>query len=218
MEAGFWHERWVSEQIGFHQEQINPWLQRFWPTLGVPAGSTVFVPLCGKSRDMLWLAEQDFRVLGVEVSPLAVEAFFAEHGLRAAREQRGNFQVWRSDAITLWQGDYFELAAPDLADVAAVFDRAALVALPGAMRADYVAQLLAVCPPRVTQLLVTLDYPQGEMDGPPFAVGEAEVRRRYEPHARVERLWSEDVWRANPRFAERGLSALTENVYRIDPG
>ena len=79
MDAGFWHQRWVSEQIGFHQEQINPYLQRFWPALALQPGNTVFVPLCGKSRDMLWLAEQGFGVLGVEVSPLAVEAFFAEN-------------------------------------------------------------------------------------------------------------------------------------------
>ncbi|UCE88173.1 MAG: thiopurine S-methyltransferase [Pseudomonadota bacterium] len=215
MDAGFWHQRWVSEQIGFHQEQINPYLQRFWPALGLRAGTTVFVPLCGKSRDMLWLAEQGFGVLGVEVSPLAVEAFFAENEMCAVREERGAFEVWCGGAISIWQGDYFDLAVDDLAGVGAVFDRAALVAMPGSLQGAYVEHLFAICPPGMRQLLVTLEYPQAEMDGPPFSVGEAVVRRLYEPHAAVQRLLTEDVWSANPRFAQRGLSALNENVYGI---
>lgn len=168
MKAEFWLERWQRNEIGFHQGEINAHLQEFWGGLQLPAGSEVFVPLCGKSRDLLWLRAQGHRVLGVELSPLAVEDFFLENELKPQVRSHGIFDSWSCDGVTLLCGDFFELEAADLKGVAAVYDRASLVALPPEMRERYAQHLHRILPARVPMLLVTMDYPQAEMSGPPF--------------------------------------------------
>lgn len=215
MDPDFWHARWRNHEIGFHQDEINLHLQRFWAQTGAAAGSTVFVPLCGKSRDLLWLREQGHPVLGVEISPLAVEAFFQENGLAAARSQQGAFTRWEYEGLAILCGDFFALRPADLAEVGASYDRASLIALPPAMRQRYGEQFARLLPAATPTLLVTLEYPQAEMDGPPFSVGEEEVRALYEPQRQVTRLYQQSILAENPRFQARGLTRLEEKAYRI---
>ena len=134
MQPDFWHKRWQSNQIGFHLPEVNPYLQRFWPQLGVEEGARVLVPLCGKSLDLLWLAHQGHEVLGIELSEKAVEEFFDEHHFDPNVSEQGPFKVYRAGSIELWCGDFFELTAGDVADCTALYDRAALIALPPPMR------------------------------------------------------------------------------------
>lgn len=215
MEADFWLQRWRENQIGFHQTRTTPSLERYWSTLELPRGSRVFVPLAGKSLDLLWLAAQGHRVLGVELSALAVGQFFAENGLTpTVRESRcGRHHV--AGPIELIQGDAFVLDESTLADCSGVYDRAALIALPPATRARYAGELYARLPPRCRGLLITLEYPQPQKKGPPFSVEEDEVRALYEPRWHVERLERRDVLAEEPRFVAEGLSALTSVVYRL---
>lgn len=215
MEPNFWLQRWRENQIGFHQKRTTPLLERYWRALDLPRGSRVFVPLAGKSLDLLWLAAQGHRVLGVELSALAVEQFFADNGLTPAmrESQYGRHHV--AGAIELIHGDAFALDEAALADCGGVYDRAALVALPPAMRARYVGELYARLPPGCRGLLITLEYPQHEKKGPPFSVEEAEVRGLYEPRWDVERLDRRDVLAEEPRFVEEGLTALASVAYRL---
>lgn len=140
MDARFWLECWERQEIGFHQRNINAQLRRFWPELGLTRGDAVFVPLCGKSSDMIWLHARGHPVLGVELSPVAVAAFFAENGLAPRRARQGKLDVADSGGIRILRGDFFDLTAADLAGIAAVYDRAALIAMPSAMRERYAAQ------------------------------------------------------------------------------
>jgi thiopurine S-methyltransferase len=213
MDPAFWQSGWDEGRIGFHQHEINPYLQRYWPRLSVAPGARVFVPLCGKSLDMLWLREQGHNVVGVEVVPRAVEAFFAENHLSAETRPQGALLAWAAEGIEIYQGDFFDLTAAETAGVAAVYDRASLVALPPAMRKKYAAQLRAIVPEKADVLLITMEYPQEQMSGPPFAVSEREVTDLYGDAFDVERLCSEDALAANPRFRERGLTRLTDQVY-----
>ena len=213
MNREFWQARWDEGRIAFHQDQINPYLQRYWPSLDVPSGATLFVPLCGKSRDMLWLRDQGYAVIGVEIVPRAVEAFFTENDLEANTYQQDNLTVWESEGIKIFCGDFFELTANDVAGIGAVYDRASLIALPPAMRQSYAAHLRAILPGKMNVLLVTMDYPQAEMDGPPFAVTEQEVAALHQDYFKIEQVCSEDILAANPRFREQGLSQLVEKVY-----
>ena len=215
MDATFWHQRWQENQIGFHQREINFHLQQFWPELGLAADIAVFVPLCGKSADMLWLRARGHRVIGVELSQIAVDAFFAENHLTASVRQEGEFRVSECDGIRIYCGDFFALQPADLAGVGAVFDRAALIALPPAMRRDYVAQMRRLLAPGAATLLVAFDYPQQEMQGPPFSVEEAEVRALYAPDHAVTLLHRLDILGQEPRFREKGLTRLHEMVYRL---
>lgn len=135
MEPSFWHERWERSEIGFHQQDINVHLQQFWTQLDLRPGQRVFAPLCGKSRDLLWLAGEGHPVTGVEISQLAVEAFFTENGLKPRRWREGAFEIWEVDEIRILLGDFFDLEPQHLADAAGIYDRASLIALPPPMRA-----------------------------------------------------------------------------------
>lgn len=215
MEPSFWHARWQANEIGFHQDEINAHLQRYWPKLDLPAGGTVFVPLCGKSRDLLWLASRGHRVLGVEISPIAAAAFFAENDLPVEPIEQDRFVLRRAGEITLLQGDYFDLRPADLRAVTAVYDRASLIALPPALRARYAAHMASLLPSAVPVLLVALDYAQREMAGPPFAVDAAEVERLFATDFHVESLDALDILAENPRFRARGLTRLAEQAHRL---
>jgi thiopurine S-methyltransferase len=217
MEPEFWHQRWASNQIGFHEGQVNAYLARHYADLGLAPGETVFVPLCGKSVDLRWLADQGAHVVGVELSPIAVESFFAEQGLSPRTSKEGAFAVWESGPIRVLCGEYFALTPAHLAGVQAVYDRAALIALPPQRRADYVTYLDRLLPGARPTLLVTLEYPQRQMQGPPFSVAEREVRALF-ADARVERLGIHDVLADHPRFREKGLTRLLECAYRIEHG
>jgi len=217
MNPDFWHERWQRKEIGFHQQEINAHLQEFWPQLAVPASGQVFVPLCGKSRDLLWLRARGHAVLGVELSPIAVQDFFAENALTPQVTRQGAFERYEADGLAVLSGDFFNLTPALLLGVAGVYDRASLIALPPALRTRYAEQNAAILPAAAGTLLVSMEYPQNEMSGPPFAVREDEVRRLYEKRYTVTCLFSKDILAENPRFRERGLSALTEKVYRLAP-
>ncbi|HKN85294.1 MAG TPA: thiopurine S-methyltransferase [Nitrospiraceae bacterium] len=217
MEPEFWHQRWASNQIGFHEGQVNAYLARHYADLGLAPGETVFVPLCGKSVDVRWLADQGAHVVGVELSPIAVESFFAEQGLTPRTSKEGAFAVWESGPIQLLCGDYFALTPAHLAGAHAVYDRAALIALPPERRADYVAHLDRLLPGARRTLLVSLEYPQEQMQGPPFSVAEREVHRLF-ASARIERLGTQDVLADNPRFRDKGLTRLLEYAYLITQG
>lgn len=214
MEPAFWHKRWADNQIGFHQPQVNPYLQAHWPTLALAPGARVLVPLCGKSLDMLWLAAQGYQVLGVELSRQAVEDFFTEHGLQVQVTRHGAFESWRSDEVEIWCGDVFALRAEDLADCTGIYDRAALIALPPEMRERYMALLGEQLPKACRGLLVTLDYDQALIDGPPFSVADAEVRAGFTGW-QVDEVEGREILGESPKFLKAGVESLVERVYRL---
>jgi thiopurine S-methyltransferase len=215
MHPDFWHQRWQDNQIGFHQDKPTPLLLEYWPSLGLAHGSRVFVPLAGKSLDMLWLASRGHRVLGVEIEQLAVEQFFTENRLVPAMHESEYGTHYRSDEIELICGDAFALDARVLSDCAAIFDRAALIALPPDMRRRYVHELYARLPQTCQGLLITLEYPPLEKQGPPFTVPEAEVLELYGRDWKVETLERRDILAEQPAFAADGISALDTVVYRL---
>ena len=188
MEHQFWHEKWETDDLGFHQEEYNPPLLRHWHSLDIPAGSRVFVPLCGKSKDMFWLAQQGYEVLGVELSEIAVRSFFHEHELDAAQDRTGPFIRYRSGRIQILCGDFFSLTPAMLHDAAAVFDRASLIALPRALRAQYVDKLKTLLQPAIKTLLLTLTHEEGLFSPPPHAVYDDEVKSLYQTWCEVEFL------------------------------
>ncbi|MCY0110421.1 thiopurine S-methyltransferase [Pseudomonas monsensis] len=215
MQPEFWHKKWASNQIGFHLSEVNPYLQRHWPELSIPATARVLVPLCGKSLDLAWLAGRGHQVLGVELSEKAIEDFFNEHQIQPQISEKGAFKVYRSDAIELWCGDFFALTASDVADCVAFYDRAALIALPAPMRERYAAHLQQILPQGVQGVLITLDYDQAQIPGPPFAVGDDEVKRLLGDLWQVQALEERDVLGESWKFLQAGVTRLEERVYRV---
>ncbi len=216
MQADFWLERWEQNQIGFHEEEINSHLQKFWGSLKIPPESKIFVPLCGKSSDMLWLLSQGYHILGVELSPLAVKSFFAENNLEARVTDCGAFQCWEMNGLTIFQGNFFDLTSEDLRDCCAIYDRASLIALPVEMRQQYAQHLREVAPAISHTLLVALEYDQDEMQGPPFSVSENEVHSLFGTAIQIECLFAEDILEQNEQFKKKGLTRLIEKAYWIN--
>jgi thiopurine S-methyltransferase len=215
MDEKFWHDRWQDDVIPFHRADVNHYLEKYFERLALGDGDGVLVPLCGKSVDMRWLARRGCRVTGVELSDIAVRDFFKEQSIDATERKDGAFRVVEGGGIKLLCGDFFALEATHIADVAAVYDRAALIALPREMRARYADHLLSLLAGDVPILLLTFEYPTHEIDGPPFSVDEAEVRALFSSRRRVTRLESVDRLEAEARLAERGLTRLQEHAFLL---
>lgn len=192
MEPEHWHRVWSDNQLGFHQPAGNPMLQRWFPELALATGSRVLVPLCGKTPDLAWLAAQGFEVVGAELSEVAVRDFFAERDVDPTISNMRGITKYAVDGVEILVGDLFEVDAEMVGPVDAVYDRAALVALPADMRTAYAKHLLAISG-HAPQLLVTFEYDQEMMAGPPFSVGVDEVARLYARAYRRKRLGEEPV-------------------------
>lgn len=215
MQAEFWLERWREGRTGFHRDAPMPLLLQHWPALALPQGSRVLVPLCGKTLDMPWLAEQGHRVLGVELSPLAVEQFFAGQGLAPTRRESPMGVHHVAGNIEIIEGDVFALDDATLASCGAVYDRAAVIALPPPLRARYSREVYARLPAGCRGMMITLEYPQHEMEGPPFSVDGDEVAALFAADWDLELLERRDIIASQPRFQEDGVSSLHTSVHRL---
>jgi len=217
MEHDFWHDRWQSNQLGFHQAAANERLTIFWPQLQLAAGATVLVPLCGKSLDMLWLTAKGHKIVGVELSQIAVDAFFEENNLAATKETFGDFTVSRSDQIEIWCGDFFKLEPSLLASVDAVYDRGSLVALPADMRSDYCAKLRSDLSATAKMLLALVEYDQNEMNGPPFAISNQYINDQYADRFSINQVFNLEISDFPDRYRRRGLTWMRDTAYILGP-
>lgn len=212
MEISFWLERWQNGEIGFHRDAFNPALEAHWEKLEVEPPTTVFVPLCGKSRDMEWLARRGHQVVGVELSELAIDAFMESQQLKPFQRQQDGFIVKSAGPYEIWCGDLFALPDQRMASVSAVYDRASLVALPPPLQSQY-ADWLKTKLPDAPALIVSLAYDQTEMKGPPFSIPEVRVREILGDHYALKILASDNVIDDNAALRKRGLTGLHETVY-----
>lgn len=190
--AVFWQEKWERGETGFHGAHANPLLTRHFGALDLPVGARIFVPLCGMSQDMVWLAGWGYRVIGCELSEIAVERFFSDLGVTPDVVQVGTLRCFSASDICIFTGNIFDLTPDLLGPVEGIYDRAALIALPEDLRRAYVAHLLALTGP-VPELLVTLTYDQSCLKGPPFSVDEDFVRAAYGKVYEIRCLQIRDV-------------------------
>ncbi|KOO05500.1 thiopurine S-methyltransferase [Vibrio nereis] len=209
----FWHGKWASNRIGFHLEDVNPLLIEYWKKTNPNYEDKVLVPLCGKSEDLVWLASKHEDVQGVELSKIAVRAFFAEHFYTPmVTSINGQHELYQFDELSIYAGDFFT-APVQSADI--IYDRAALVALPEEMRAEYALRIKSLLNPGGRILLVTLDYVQEEMAGPPFSVTEQEVNRLFGEY-KITKLNRDEAGENHPKIAQKGLTRFAEEVYLIE--
>lgn len=174
MEAKYWHKAWSENKIGFHLSEINPTLEKFGEKLLSKDNQQAFLPMCGKSLDLLWFSQRVDHVYGVELSEKAIRDFFEENNLTFDIEQDESFKVFKSHNISIYCGDFFRFPLEKLS-INIIFDRGALVALPLEMRQKYYQKMKSELMSEVSWLLSTFDYPQQEMDGPPFSVTRNEI-------------------------------------------
>ncbi|MPW29369.1 thiopurine S-methyltransferase [Agarivorans sp. B2Z047] len=178
MHEQFWHQKWEKDEIGFHEGEVNRFLYEYFNVLKLAAGARVFVPLCGKTRDIAWLLDNGMRVVGVELSEHAIKQLFAELNLEPKVESLADGLHYTSANIDIFVANIFSLNSELLGEVDAIYDRGALVALPEGIRTRY-AQMLPIITNNAPQLVVTYNYEQSQYSGPPFALPEPEIERLY---------------------------------------
>lgn len=230
MEKEFWLNKWDQGELGFHMDEVNPALIRHWPALCAPGHSDaynpaadtqrVLVPLCGKTRDILWFLAEGYSVTGIELSELALaelaEDIEREFGWRLEKDEKPGQIVWTHPRVTLICGDLLDVQPAQIGEIRWLFDRAALVALPFEMRVGYVKKLMALAP-GASQLLVVFEYDQSVMAGPPFSIDDSEVKAHYSGAYRIELLKESDEIEHEKKFKQRGLSAFVVRCYRLIP-
>jgi thiopurine S-methyltransferase len=209
MEPKFWHQRWENNETAFHEKDGNPLLVKHFDALSLKKGARVFVPLCGKTVDIHWLLRHGYRVAGAELSPIAVGQLFADLGLKPTITAVGPLQHYQANNIDIFLGDLFNLTHETLGPVDAVYDRAALVALPDAMRRRYTPHIMEItC--EAPQLLIVFDYDQSLMEGPPFSISDREVKELYGKNYEITFREGVDV-----AGGLKGKCAAMEKVWRL---
>lgn len=215
MQPEFWHARWRTGQIGFHQKAVDTLLTQQWPSLALAENSRVFVPLCGKSLDLVWLLGQGMSVSGIDLSAIALESFCMEQGVPARRRTLDHLDVYEASNLKLYCGDFFSLTAAQLGPASAVYDRAALISWAPELRAAYVAHMASLTELGTQTLLITMEYPQAQMSGPPFSVSTGDIESLYGPNHTIRELTRRDILQSEPRLRARGLTKLTEVCYHL---
>lgn len=210
MESEFWHDRWAKNEIGFHEGEANALLAANFGALSPGKGSRVFVPLCGKTRDIAWLLSQGQRVAGAELSKTAVEQLFEDLGVKPKVEPAGALSKFSADGVDIFVGDIFELTPELLGHVDATYDRAALVALPDDLRRRYAAHMHHITS-AAPQLVICFEYDQSVMRGPPFSVGSAELNRAYGPYYAMKELA-----RATVQGGLKGICPAEETAWLLE--
>lgn len=214
MEHQFWHQCWEKDHIGFHQDGFHPLMEQYFPAWRGGEDRGVFVPLCGKSLDMHYIGRNN-PVLGAELSEKACRDFFVEAGIRYGLTEDSRYQRLTGANIQLLAGDFFALTSQDLTQYPLIYDRAALIALPQAMRETYVAHLRSLYPNGGKLFLLTLEYPLAELVGPPFAVHQDEVEHLF-GGCSIAKMATLDL--PDGKFARRTfkVSQMREVLYFID--
>jgi len=192
MDVDFWHQKWRLNQIAFHMHQANPMLVQYFSRLNLAVGNRVFVPLCGKTLDIGWLLAQGYQVVGAELSQSAIEQLFVELDVTPTITAVGELKRYSSTNIDIFVGNIFALTTDILGRVDAVYDRAALVALPEEMRNSYVSQILEITK-TAPQLLLTFEYDQSLLSGPPFSLSKNEVAQQYQASYTLSELVSFNI-------------------------
>jgi thiopurine S-methyltransferase len=215
VQPDFWLDRWRRAQIGFHQAAVDRHLKAYWPLLELPLDSPVFAPLCGKSLDLMWLRERGHSVTGVELSPVALESFLMEHGIPARRRSLADLEVYEAEELKLYRGDFFKLTRAQLGNTSAVYDRAALISWTPAARESYVKHLTSLTSPGTQTLLIAVEFPPEQMQGPPFPLTRGNIEGLFAGRFSIEELARDEILELEPRLKARGLTELREVCYRM---
>ena len=208
-----WESRWQEGRIGFHLLQVNTYLRRFSAHLLKSEPENIFVPLCGKTLDLPWLANRTKKVVGVELVSQAVEEFYAENEISYSIQPAGKLQLFQNDSINIFQGDFFDLTQEKTGLFEAIYDRGSIVALASSERQKYVEHLLSFLAPGGRLLLITLEYDQEQMSGPPFSVADAEIEILFSQYGELELLETCDI--LDERLRNKGLDGILERVYQL---
>lgn len=208
-----WESRWEEGRIGFHLSEVNSYLIRHCDQFLNKGTENVFVPLCGKTLDIFWLSERSKKVVGVEFVRMAVESFFEENNKKYKIFRVKKFNLYKNVKIEIFLGDFFDLTIHNTGKFLAIYDRAAIVSMDFFSRQRYADHLMSFLFDGGKILLITLDYDQNQMTGPPYSVPVEEIEKLFSKYGTVELLETCDI--IDDRLRNKGLKSILERVYLI---
>lgn len=212
---GLWKQYWREQRSDLNQQGVNPLLAHWWPSLHLAKGSRILVPLCGKSQDMLWLVNRGYRVIGIELSALAVRTFFDENDLGATKRNQGRLTRWGHGNLTILCGDVFSVTAADLGPIDAVYDHAALTAFPPDLRRPYVAHLCTITPQAQQFLVLTIEDAAPDDAPERIRLVAREIHALYADRFTIELAEVQDIPPEDPDLQEAPSTPLYRKVYRL---
>jgi len=210
MQADFWHNLWETNETGWHLDDTNPLLLEFFSQLQLEANSRIFIPLCGKTIDIKWLLNQGYKVVGAELNENAIKELFSSLSLKPEIQKLGKLMLYTADNIDIFVGDIFNLSKDLLGDIDAIYDRGALVALPQEMRIRYTSMIKSLADSK-PQLIITFEYDQSLLEGPPFSITKSELEGHYKDQYSIKLLKSLSL--KDGPFTEIGAN---ENIWLLD--
>ncbi len=216
MDKKYWLNRWEVGNIPFNQLTPHRFLIKHFKTLDLQSQEKVFVPLCGKSVDMTWLMQQNQRVIGVEISPIAISDFLKENKLDITQLKDNSFQIYQNASCTLYHGDLFDLTSQHLSEIKAVYDRGSLTALPPkTLRSQYINWLKTVIPLNSKMLLIVFEHGAPDVAEPPFSTPYEDVKLFFNSHFSVTQLEKEFITEIPSHWVARKIHDLYECAYLL---
>lgn len=214
MQLEFWNDVWrEQDQPMFDQKTPNSLLLQTYSQWAPPAGSKIFVPLCGRSIDMSWIRAQGHAILGIECAESAVKSYFELHYHDYKLIPHFNaYTTYEADLCTILVGDFFHLDTKFTEDCLGCYDRASLVAMPAKMRIDYSQKMAQLMPPGSRTLLLTFEYETPDVIGPPFSVKALEIQDLYGANFQIKELQRIKTIPKNPKFLDAGIPSVSEVV------
>jgi thiopurine S-methyltransferase len=215
MQISYWESRWQKNNIGFHNPEINSYLLEFAP-ISIPENTKkVLVPLCGKTKDMIWLRDKGYSVIGIEAIPLACESFFREQEIPYELKKSHGFTIYFSENLEIWCGDFFKFPNKVIQECEFIYDRACIVALPSELRILYAKKINEAAVSGTNMLVHTFFYDQEKMAGPPFSVPNEEIDQKFSEQWQIKTLFDNSVLAKYERYRTKGLNQLSESVLHL---
>lgn len=217
MDKAYWLNRWETGNTRFNEPVPHRYLVKYFDELNLSPGDSIFVPLCGKSVDMVWMMRHKHPIIGVEISPIAINDFLAENEIQALKSQEDGFCVYRHNLGMLYQGDLFTFNPACLNEIKAVYDRGCFVALPPmSIRLQYIDWLKSTLQTGTRILFISIEHNNPSIAEPPFSVSDKELRQYFNKEFSVNLLRKEEAAEIKPHWQERGIKCLWESVYLIE--
>ena len=210
-----WLKFWENNETNWHGDKITQELVEYFELFELETRDKVFVPLCGKSLDMIYIMNQGFSVVGVEISEIGVRQFFSENNLAYKITKVDDFDLYSTENLEIYCGDFFALTSKHLNNVKSVFDRKSLIALEPEVRQKYVKHLNDIISLGARILLVTLQYPQYQMSGPPFSVDKSEVESLFSMAFESQELRSFNDIENESKLTRAGVNYINNAAYYL---
>lgn len=205
--AKFWQEGWDKGFTGFHQSEYNPVMKSYFADKEL-VGKNILVPLCGKSKDMFYLASKGANVIGVEVVKSPIDEFFHENHIDYTCVGNLYKSKGLNGEISIYHADFFDIKLDERIDF--LYDRASNVALPECMRNDqYYPAIKRLISSETQILLLTMDHNGARDFGPPYPVSKEETLLNY-PRLKLN---SAKEIKSMDRFIEAGIPKTKRMVW-----